>query len=279
MYLWVDRIYMERITYDFLDYTFIMPVNLSNYWNLNRRRCGVLQATGAIEDDHYTKLGYKYLFILQVYTNFTTPITATSITKMINLPALTSLPNTLSSLVPPDAERKPYPPWLEPVFILSCAVVFLQTSRLVRVSWYLGVVLPLATQMLQYTKGNLIDNYVAGLTIPTTVIRVLDLALCHETQREFWKIRGSASKKENEGKGWPQGIFAKVRWAFELLVSLRAIGWNIQVKNVSTDSSQGRGKLYIKILPSNHDSNVTHQKKQSFHSQASYRLHRCLSNP
>lgn len=180
---------------------------------------------------------------------------------MLNLPALTSLPDALSSLVPPDAERKPYPPWFEPVFVLSCVVVFLQTSRLIRVSWYLGVVLPLATQMLQHTKGNRIDNYVAGLTIPTTVVRVLDLALFNEPQREFWKIRGSASKKENESKSWPQGILAKVRWTFELLISLRAIGWNIQVKNVSTDSSQGCGKLYVKVLPSNHDSTVTHQTK------------------
>lgn len=198
------------------------------------------------------------------------------ITEMLNLPTLTLLSDALSSLVPPDEERKPCPPWFEPVFMLSCVAVFLQTSRLVRVFWYLGVVLPLATQMLQYTKGNRIENYIAGLTIPGTVVRVLDLALCHEPQREFWKIRGSALKEENENKGWPQGIFSKVRWAFELLVSSRAIGWNIQVKNVSTDSSQGYGKLYVKILLSSHDSTVAHREKQTFPSETPNRLHHCL---
>lgn len=197
---------------------------------------------------------------------------------MLKLPVLVSLPDALSSLVPPDAERKPYPSWFEPVFYLSCAAVLLQTSRLVRVSWYLGVMLPLATQMLQYTKGSHIENYIAGLTIPASLVRVLDLALCHEPQREFWKIRGGTSKKEDKSMAWPQGVFARARWAFELLVSSRAIGWNIQAKNVPKVPKQGYGKLYVNALPSDHGPIVTHQKKQSFPLQASHRVHHFLPN-
>jgi len=234
--------------------------------------------TGAIEDDHCTKLGHKYLLILQLPTTFTSHITATRITKMLKLPALASLPDALSSLVPPDAERKPYPPWFEPVFYLSCTAMFLQNSRLVRVSWYLGVVLPLATQILQYTKGKYIENYIAGLAIPASVVRVLDLALRHEPQREFWKIRKSTSKKENKDKAWPQESLRGLDGRLNCLSPRGPMGEIFRPRTFRQVLIRAMGNCtstrFLQTIWSHCDS----PKKQLYSLQASCRIHRCLPN-
>ena len=167
---------------------------------------------------------------------------------MMQLPPLSwPLHLLFSSLVPHDGERKPYPSWFEPGLLLSCAITFLITSRTLRVSWYLGVVMPLALQMLQYTKGTLVENYIAGLTITGWLIRVLDLGLYHEPLQEFWKVsvnsRGNSSQDH-----WPNGTFARMRQGVGLLISSRSIGWNIQCKNVPPDPNQGRSKLYVSLL-------------------------------
>ncbi|KAF3406892.1 hypothetical protein DPV78_000459 [Talaromyces pinophilus] len=104
--------------------------------------------------------------------------------------------------------------------------------------------------MLYYTKGNVIDDYIIGITVTGWVVRVLDLALSKEPSKQFWKVEEEGSQLKPEAAEqkalpdrWPWSIFARFWWAMDLLLSLLA---NIQAKTgpeISVTMSNSDSKI------------------------------------
>ena len=128
----------------------------------------------------------------------------------------------------------PVPPWFLPSFLATGVITCLLPSRwtLLRIAMGAPVFAGLLLQAPKYTTGEVALDFVTGIYMSATVIKWLDFAIVHDTDREFWRLpdlrRPWSSLEEKNGAAQPLIPPHKPQQATE-------ITWDVHPEKAATE--------------------------------------------
>ncbi|KIW18353.1 hypothetical protein PV08_02641 [Exophiala spinifera] len=92
-------------------------------------------------------------------------------------------------------------------------------------------ILWIAYDLRRHTTGKIEQDYLNAINVFTCLMRYVDFCVVNVPEREFHRVRpDGGTEPENHVRNMT--IRQKLRWGFDLFMTMRGVGWNWRVKNV-----------------------------------------------
>jgi hypothetical protein len=92
-----------------------------------------------------------------------------------------------------------------------------------------ALLLYLVSQVVKYPTGDKAQDTLLPIQAMILVTQWIDFYVLHTPEKDYYRISRPEEKKGSiKDQGWKE----RLKWAFDLKMTLRGIGWNWQVKNI-----------------------------------------------
>jgi hypothetical protein len=129
----------------------------------------------------------------------------------------------LPSLVPDKARPLAARPYLVPTIYMTCLAGSLLPPSRARSISVTAVLAYIVIQIPKYTSGEVGTDYLMPVQAVLAVIHWIDFFVIYSLD-EY-------SRTKNNG-AVPTSLWERMKWNWDLMISMRGIGWNWRVKNI-----------------------------------------------